>query len=92
MVGQDIISKVHFELNSISGDVIFQGFDIKEIATRQFNLNAKALYKDWNTQISSDMIMTFDTTVSVKATMTGQYILNFYNSTKLVKSDTVQVN
>ena len=92
LVGQNIISNVRCELSSISGSVIFQGFDIKETATRQFNLTAKALYKDWNTQISMPVIWTLDTTSNINATTTGRYILKFYNSTQLVKSDTVQVN
>lgn len=92
LVGQNIVSNVRCELSSISGSVIFQGFDIKEVTTRQFNLNAKALYKDWNTQITMPVIWTLDTTSNIKAITTGKYILNFYNATQLVKSDTVQVN
>ena len=92
LVGQNIISNVRCELSSISGSVIFQGFDIKETATRQFNLTAKALYKDWNLQISMPVIWSLDTTSNINATTTGRYILNFYNTTQLVKSDTVQVN
>ena len=92
LVGQNIISNVRCELSSISGTVIFQGFDIKETTTRQFNLTAKALYKDWNTQITMPVIWTLDTTTNINATTSGRYILNFYNSTQLVKSDTVQVN
>ena len=92
LLGQNIISTVRCELSSISGSVIFQGFDIKETATRQFNLTAKALYKDWNSQISMPVIWTLDTTSNINATTIGRYILNFYNSTQLVKSDTVQVN
>jgi hypothetical protein len=92
LVGQNIISNVRCELASISGSVIFQGFDIKEITARQFNLSAKALYKDWNTQITMPVIWTLDTISNIKATTPGQYILKFYNSTQLVKSDTVQVN
>ncbi len=92
LVGQNIISNVRCELSSIGGSVIFQGFDVKETAPRQFNLTAKALYKDWNTQISMPVIWTLDTTSNINALTTGRYILNFYNSTQLVKSDTVQVN
>lgn len=91
-IGQNIISNVRCELSSISGSVIFQGFDIKEVSTRHFTLNAKALYKNWNMQITMPVIWTLDTTSSIKTLTTGQYILNFYNSTQLVKSDTVQVN
>lgn len=92
LVGQNIISNVRCELSSISGSVIFQGFDIQETAPRQFNLTAKALYKDWNTQITMPVMWTLDTTSNINATKTGLYILNFYNSSQLVKSDTVQVN
>lgn len=92
LVGQNIISRLRCELYSISGSVVFQGFDIKEVTFRQFNLSAKALYKDWNSQITMPVIWTLDTTSTIKATTTGRYILNFYNSTQLVKSDTVQVN
>ena len=91
-VGQDIISNVRCELPSISGSVIFKGFDIKEVTARRFNLNAKALYKDWITQIGMPVMWTLDTTSNIKAMTAGQYILNFYDSTQLVKSDTVQVN
>jgi hypothetical protein len=91
-VGQDIVSNVRCELPSVSGSVIFKGFDVKEITTRRFNLNAKALYKDWNTQIGMPVMWTLDTTSNIKTATAGQYILNFYNSTQLVKSDTVQVN
>ena len=90
--GEDIVSKVRCELPSISGTVIFKGFEIREIASRQFNLTAKALYKDWNTQIEMPVIWTLDTTASIRAATTGQYILHFYNAALLVKSDTVLVN
>ena len=33
-----------------------------------------------------------DTTVSVRATTAGKYVLRFYNGSQLFKSDTVQVN
>lgn len=92
LVGQNIISNVRCELSSISGSVIFLGFDINETAPRQFNLTAKALYKDWNTQITMPVMWTLDTTSNINATTAGLYILKFYNSSQLVKSDTVQVN
>lgn len=92
LAGQNIISKVRCELPSLSGSVYFQGFDIKEVSPRQFNIAAKALYKYWNTQIGMPVMWTLDTTANIKTTVTGKYILNFYNSTQLAKSDTVQVN
>ena len=91
-VGQNIISSVTCQLPSISGSVKFQGFDIKEVTSRQFHITAKAFFKDWNTQISMPVIWTLDTTSSIRTTSSGIYILNFYNSTQLFKSDTVQVN
>lgn len=33
-----------------------------------------------------------DTTLSIRATATGKYVLRFYNGSQLFKSDTVQVN
>ncbi len=92
IAGQNIISNFRCELSSLNGSVTFQGFDIKEVATRQFNINAKAFYKDWNSQIGMPVMWTLDTTLNIKTTIAGKYILNFYNSDKLFKSDTVQVN
>jgi hypothetical protein len=92
LVGQNIISNVRCQLTSMSGALIFQGFEIKEETHRQYNISAKALYQDWNTQIALMVIFTLDTTSSIKATSTGKYILNFYNAAQIVKSDTVQVN
>lgn len=91
-VGQNIISNVRCQLGSLSGSVIFQGFDIKEVSSKEFNINAKAFFKDWNTQITSPVIWTLDTTASIQTISTGKYILNFYNSKQLFKTDTVQVN
>ena len=92
IAGQNIISNVRSELSSLSGSVTFQGFNIKEVATRQFNINAKAFYKDWHTQIGMPVMWTLDTTLIIKTTVAGKYILHFYNSDKIFKSDTVQVN
>jgi hypothetical protein len=91
-VGQDIVTNIRCELGSLSGSVYFQGFDIKENGEKQFDISAKALYKDWNTQIGMPVMWTLDTTANIKTTTAGKYILNFYNSNKLFKSDTVQVN
>ena len=91
-VGQNIISQVRCQLPSISSSVFFQGFEIKEVSAQQYNITAKALYKDWNTQIALGVLWTHDTTISIHTTVTGKYILNFYNSVQNFKSDTVQVN
>jgi hypothetical protein len=90
--GQDIISNVRCELSSISGGVLFQGFVIKEVPALHFAISAKAFYKDWNMYITMPAVWRLDTTATIKTTTPGRYILNFYNSTLLVKSDTVQVN
>ena len=92
IAGQDILTNVRLELTSLSGSVYFQGFDILTTGNKQFSISAKALYKDWNTQIGMPVMWTKDTTTSIKTTAPGIYILNFYNADKLFKSDTVQVN
>lgn len=91
-VGQNIISNVRCELTSLSGSVYFQNFDIREISTKEIDITANALYKDWNTQLAMPVMWTLDTTASIKTTIAGKYVLNFYNSSLLFKSDTVQVN
>lgn len=91
-MGQDIVSRVYFELPSISGSVLLQPFEVKEIASRKFIINAKALFKNWSSQVALPVFFAFDTTLSIKTTGAGQYILNFYNANQLKKSDTVQVN
>jgi hypothetical protein len=90
--GQDIITNIRCELTSLSGDVSFQGFDIQNTSEKEYSISAKALYKDWNTQIGMPVMWTLDTTASIRTTTAGKYILNFYNSNKLFKSDTVHVN
>ncbi len=90
--GQDIVSKVHCELSSMSGSVYFKGFEIKENASLHYEIRAKALFKDWNKYISMPVMSYLDTTVTVKTTKRGKCILNFYNDKILQQSDTVQVN
>ena len=92
VAGQDIVTHVRLELTSLSGSVFFQGFDILATGNKQFSISAKALYRDWNTQIGLPVMWTKDTTTNIKTTAAGTYILNFYNANKLFKSDTVQVN
>jgi hypothetical protein len=90
--GQDIVSNVRCELSSLSGSVYFQGFEVKETSPQQFSISAKALYKDWNTQISTPVMWTLDTVATIKTSTPGIYVLRFYNATQLLKADTVQVN
>jgi len=90
--GQDIVSNIRCELVFVSGAVYFKGFDIKATGDKQFSISARALYKDWNTQVGTPVMWTLDTIANIKTTTAGKYILNFYNSKKLFKSDTIQVN
>lgn len=39
-----------------------------------------------------DVIWNLDTVATVRTTVPGMYVLQFYNENKLFKSDTVQVN
>jgi len=91
-LGQDIQSRVNMGFYSYSADVTFLSFEVKETVARQYNIRAKGLFENINYEVSLPVVMTFDTTFSIKPTTTGQYILRFYNSSKLVQSDTVQVN
>ena len=92
ITGQNIISNIRCGVYSVSGDIVFQGFTITETSPKQYYISARALYKDWNTQVTMPVIWTIDTTTIIKATSPGTYLLNFYNSAKLFKSDTVHVN
>jgi hypothetical protein len=92
LVGQNITSRVRLVIPSISGDMTFLGFEIIENPVKTFSVKAKALYKPWAGQVSLPVYQTFDSTISITTSLTGRHILNFYNSTTLLKSDTVQVN
>jgi hypothetical protein len=92
IAGLHIQANVRCELSFLSGSVYFQGFDIQETSPKQFTISAKALYKDWNTQIGMPVMWTLDTIATVRTTTIGIYVLKFYNTSQLLKSDTVQVN
>ena len=89
--GQNIIAIVRCQLSSLSGSVSFQGFNIRQTSANEFAIAANALYKDWNTQIAMPVMWTLDTIASIRPVFPGQYILRFYNSNQLFKSDTVRV-
>ena len=91
-LGQDIASRVNIGFYSYSADVTFLNFEVKETVPRQYDIQAKGFYDNINYEISLPVVMTFDTTLSIRPTTIGQYISRFYNSSKLVQSDTVQVN
>ena len=92
LVGQNITSKIRLVVPSVSGEMTFLGFEINENPSRVFSIQAKALYKPWANQITLPVYQTFDTIISISTILTGRHIMNFYNSTVLLKSDTVQVN
>lgn len=91
IAGQDIRTNVRCQLPSINGTIIFEGFDIQETTPRTYAISAKALYKDWS-QMGLTVIWNLDTMATVKTSVPGMYVLQFYNEKKLFKSDTVQVN
>lgn len=91
VAGQDIQTNVRCELTAINGNVTFEGFDIQETTPRTYTISAKAYYKDW-TQIGLAIMWTMDTVITVRTSIPGMYVLQFYNEKKLFKSDTVQVN
>jgi hypothetical protein len=92
LAGQHIRANVRCGLTYMSGSLHFEGFDIKETSPRIFSIAAKALYKDWRSDIALQVMMQFDTVATITTTTTGTYVLQFYNDKKLFKSDTVQVN
>lgn len=91
-LGQDIKSRVKMGFYSYSADVSFLNFEVKETAARQYDIRAKGFYNNINYEFSFPVVMTFDATLSIRPTATGQYLLRFYSSSQLVQTDTVQVN
>ncbi|MBX2920999.1 MAG: hypothetical protein KF746_02315 [Chitinophagaceae bacterium] len=91
-LGQDIQSRVNMGFYDHSADVTFLNFEVKETIARQYDIRAKGFYDNINYEISLPVVMIFDTTLLIRPTVTGQYILKFYNFSQLVQSDTVQVN
>jgi hypothetical protein len=91
-LGQDIKSRVNMGFYSYSADVTFLNFEVKETVAKQYEIRAKGFYDNINYEISLPVVMTFDTTLSIRPTETGKHILKFYSSSQLVKTDTVQVN
>jgi hypothetical protein len=92
VLGQDIKSQVNMGFYSYSADVTFLNFEVKETVARQYEIRAKGFYRNINYEISLPVVMTFDTTLSIRPTVGGQHILRFYNHSQLIQADTVQVN
>ena len=92
ILGEQIRSRVRMGFYSYNADVTFLNFEVKETAARQYAVRAKGFYDNINYEISLPVLMMFDSTLSVKPAMAGQYLIKFYSSSNLVQTDTVQVN
>jgi len=91
-MGQEIKSHVTMGFYSYHADVTFLNFDVKEEPVKYYEIRAKGFYDNINYEVSLPVVMTFDSTVSIKPATVGQYILKFYSGSQLVQTDTVQVN
>lgn len=91
-LGQDIESRVNLGFYSYNADVTFLGFEVEKTSSRQYDIRAKGFFDNINYDFSLPVVMTFDTTLSIRPTANGQHILRFYSSSQLVKTDTIQVN
>lgn len=91
-LGQVIKSRVTMGFYSYNADVTFLNFEVKEEPAKQYEIRAKGFYDNINYEISLPVVMTFDSTVSIRPAVTGQYFLKFYSGSQLVQTDTVQVN
>ena len=67
----------------------FSKIDVKETATREFDIRLKATVTG---EVCLQVIYNVDTTVKVNAATKGKYLLRFYTQQQLFKTDTVQVN
>lgn len=92
LAGDSIISKVRCGFYEYFADISFLGFEIEEPASNQFNIKAKASYKNINYNISLPVVMIADQRLALPTPSTGRYILKFYSLDNLVQTDTVQVN
>ncbi|MEO6453322.1 MAG: hypothetical protein ABIN97_04585 [Ginsengibacter sp.] len=72
----------------------FSHLEIKQINPRQFEIRAKGTIPNSNKGdlICLEVLRVKDTTAEISAAVTGQYLLHFYNSNNLFKTDTVIVN
>ena len=91
-LGQTIKSNVKMGFYSLSANMTFLNFDVKQTTEKQYDIRAKGFFDNINYEISLPVVMTFDTTLSIRPTITGQHILRFYSGSQLVQTDTVQVN
>jgi hypothetical protein len=90
--GQEIISNVKCSGSDLCFK--FSKFEISETKPREFAIKAKSTYPNCSIGdcVCLQAIYYIDTTVNIKTSTKGQYILRFYNSNFLFKSDSVQVN
>lgn len=69
----------------------FSQFIVVQENPFHYNINATGTYPN-NPSGCPTAIYTKDTTLSIPTSMTGKYILRFYNGIQLFKADTVNVN
>ena len=93
-LGQPIISIVKMGFYEHSADIKFLNFEIKKVLPKQYDIRAKAFYKNIQYGISLPVVSTFDTTMMLQTTTleSGKYLLKFYSSNQLMQTDTVVVN
>lgn len=91
-LGEEIKSRVTIGFYNYTADVTFLNFEIKEKPEKLFEIRAKGFYDNINYELSLPVVMTFDSTVSIRPATTGQYLLKFYSGSHLVQTDTVLVN
>ncbi len=91
-LGGEINSRVTMGFYNYAADVTFLNFEIKEKPEKLYEIRAKGFYDNINYELSLPVVMTFDSTVSIRPAATGQYLLKFYSGSHLERTDTVLVN
>ena len=86
--GQDIVSQI--TCIAPNPCYTFYTFEVSELQANSFKIKAKANYD--TEAICIQVLHRIDTTLRIKTTVKGQYVLNFYNSGNLFKTEIVMVN
>jgi hypothetical protein len=69
----------------------FERMDVQVTASNEYAIHSVGSVERGAT-VCADVLIQADTTISIPTVAAGQYILRFYNGTRLFKADTVQVN
>ncbi|MEJ7738893.1 MAG: hypothetical protein WKF97_15825 [Chitinophagaceae bacterium] len=85
--GQEIISTIQCQGPNLCYS--FHRLEITETSPRQFEIRAKAHVQG---SVCAMALYRVDTVARIPALTSGQYLLRFYNASRLFKTDTVQVN